>query len=85
MAKKIVTNLRIDESDWLQIKAQAGELGVSVNEYVNFIIKEFSIKSELGILKRSEAPIWKLGEIAKKYKSSKKNKLSEEDEIIYGV
>lgn len=92
MARKIVTNLRIEEADWLQIKATAAEQGMSVNEYINFIIRQFSTKSELEIhpklsspTKRSEAPIWELGELAKKYKSSKKYKLSKEDEIIYGV
>ena len=87
MAKKIVTNLRIDETDWLQIKATAGEQGMSINEYINYIIKEMSAKSELALDKenldeKKKYSIWNLADLAKI--PSKPMGMSEEDKIIYG-
>lgn len=82
MAKKIVTNLRIDEQDWLQVKVMAAELGMSVNEYINYLITDLSIKREL-IDDFDKAPIWQLSELHKKVKLAPMG-LSEEDEIIYG-
>lgn len=84
MAKKIVTNLRIDENDWLQLKSDAGELGMSVNEYINFLLKDSSIRRRLNP-KKEEAPFWKLGELSKKFKSEPAGELSEDDKIIYGI
>lgn len=83
MSKKIVTNLRIDEEKWLQIKSQASEMGMSVNEYINYLITDLSTKREL-ITDFDKAPIWQLPEIHKKIKS-KPMGLSEDDEIIYGT
>jgi len=79
----ITTNLRIPKSDWLQIKAMAGELGLSVNEYVNYLIRKVSVKQELiedwgG--KWEDLPIWNLSKIP----GNKGQELSEEDKIIYG-
>ena len=78
----VVTNLRIPKPDWLQIKAVAGELGMSVNQYVNFLIKSVSVKQELAeeISKRREdLPIWQLNKIA----ISKGKGLSKDDQVIY--
>lgn len=91
MAKNIVvTNLRIDKNLWLQIKQVAFELGMSANEYMNFIIQDLSQKKELSVnlrtkspLKRDAAPIWQLGKLHKNIKSSKKYELSEDDKLIY--
>ncbi|OGH17392.1 MAG: hypothetical protein A3C22_01280 [Candidatus Levybacteria bacterium RIFCSPHIGHO2_02_FULL_37_10] len=90
MSKKIVTNLRVDENDWLQIKTMAAEMGMSVNEYVNYLIKDLSLRRELFTDKkiakkkaRELAPIWKLGEIAKRVKSSPLGELSSDDKLIY--
>ena len=82
MSKKIVTNLRINEEDWLQIKAMAGELGLSMNEYLNYLVRSLSLKREL--LEEMEAPIWRLGELAKRFKSEPMGELSDDDKIIYG-
>lgn len=90
MSRKIVTNLRVDKNDWLQIKTMAAEMGMSVNEYVNYLIKDFSLRRELFTDKkitkkkaRKLAPIWKLGEIAKKVKPSPLGELSSDDKLIY--
>jgi len=82
MSNKIVTNLRIEKEKWVQIKSQASEMGMSVNEYVNYLITDLSIKREL-INDFDKAPIWQLPEIHKKVKYAPMG-LSEEDEIIYG-
>ncbi|MDO8657789.1 MAG: DUF1564 family protein [Candidatus Levybacteria bacterium] len=91
MKGKIVTNLRIDKEDWVQIKILAAEMGISVNEYINYLIKDLSLKRELlsdksiKSAKKSKktASIWKLGEIAKKIKSSPMEELSSDDKLIY--
>lgn len=82
MAKKIVTNLRIDEADWLQVKTRAAEFGMSVNEYINYLIRDLSTKLELTIPKKGPFFL-KFSEISKKFKS-KPMGLSEIDKIIYG-
>jgi len=67
----IVTNLRMEEPDWLQLKAMAGELGMSVNKFINYLIRKVTTKEQLG-----ELP--KLAKI-----KNKPGKLSADDEIIY--
>ena len=83
MAKKIVTNLRMDENDWLQVKARAAEFGMSVNEYINYLIRDLSAKLELTVPKESSFCL-KLSEISKKFKVEPVGELSEIDKIIYG-
>ncbi len=84
MSKNIVvTNLRIDKEKWLQIRSQASEMGMSVNEYINYLITDLSIKREL-IDDFDKAPIWQLPEIHKKVKLAPMG-LSKEDEIIYDI
>lgn len=85
MAKKIVTNLRIDDDDWRQIKVQASELDMSANEYLIYLIKNFSLKRELGFkgnLVKEEAPIWKLPELARM--PNKPTPFKKDDDDIYG-
>lgn len=82
-SKKVVTNLRIDREDLLQIKAMAAELGMSVNEYVNYLVKDLSAKREL-LGEKFVSPIWKLSEISRRVKVKPLGKSSSEDKIIYG-
>ena len=90
MNNKIVTNLRVDKDEWQQIKIMAAELGISVNEYVNYAIKSLSIKNQLGDLKKTDIKkkkkisIWDLADLAE-IKNKFSGELSEEDEIIYGL
>lgn len=85
MSKKIVTNLRIDETDWLQIKAEAGELGMSVNEYIIQLVKTVSTKIELALDKKDSNQesfsIWDLPRLSKI--KDKPMSLSQEDKSIY--
>jgi len=90
MSKPIITNLRISKHDWLQLKAIAAELGMSVNEYVNYLIRDLSAKRELlpdmkstRNISRKAAPIWALGDIAKRIKPTPVGKLSPDDTVIY--
>ena len=79
---KIVTNLRIDRNSWIQIKVMAAELGMSVNEYINYLIQDLSTRREFQVdFRRKELPIWRLGEIGAERKGKD---LSLEDKVIYG-
>lgn len=79
----VVTNLRIPRTDWLQIRALAAEVGMSVNEYINFLIKDSSLRKELAEEIKKEVndlPIWELDKIV----TAKGKGLTNQDEIIYG-
>lgn len=86
--KMIVSNIRIPESDWLQVKAAASDLGISVNRYINYAIEKFTIARELSNEPRSEKKtqfsIWNLPKISNSIKM-KPMGLSKEDEEIYGI
>lgn len=81
----IITNLRMERTDWLQIKAMAGEMGVSANEYINYLIKDYAIKKELAVKKidYKKLPIWKLAGITAS-QAGKGMDISSEDKDIYG-
>lgn len=82
--KMVVTNLRIPEEDYLQVKAVAAESGLSVNEYIKKMISHYSKQIMLNYSPMEKKPsIWDLPEIAKKIKN-KPMGWSKEDEIIYG-
>lgn len=82
----VSTNLRVPQTDWLQLKNYASELGISANEYINRLIK---ITPPSTILKANssknlyhQAPIWELPKLAKREKG-KGFKLSVIDGTIY--
>lgn len=80
----VVTNLRMEENDWLQVKAMAGELGMSVNKFINYLIRKVTTRQQLGVIDDDyrNASIWEeLPKIANI--KNKPGKLSEDDEIIY--
>lgn len=86
MDKMIVTNLRMEVNDYLQAKARAGELGMSVNEYFNWLA-EIDAKP----LEKPKKRRKRLVSVYEAFAGIGKNKikvkpmgLSEEDEIIYG-
>lgn len=83
MNKMVVTNLRLPENDWLQIKTIAAELGMSINEYLNYLIQDLSAKRQLSpnITKRNF--VWDLDNLAG-IKNKPLGALSKEDKIIYG-
>ena len=49
MSKKIVvTNLRIPEDDWLEVKVIASSFGISVNQYIKELIRMETVRTMLG-------------------------------------
>lgn len=47
--KIIVSNIRVPEVNWLQIRTRAAELGLSVNEYLNQVINIVTTRDLLGV------------------------------------
>ena len=84
MTQMVVTNLRMAQPDWLQVKAMAGEMGMSVNKFINQMIREVTVRAELGGVRKNKKWEWEdLPKIALKTKGKSMN-LSKDDEIIYG-
>jgi len=88
MSKNIVvTNLRVEQNLWLQIKSMAAGIGLSTNEYIIQIVQEASARKELALDKKGveikTRSIWELPKLAKI--KDKPMGLSQEDEIIYGI
>lgn len=80
--KVIVTNLRVEEEDWNQLKAVAAERGMSANEYINYLMKNVVAEpSPPGV--KSSRSIWELPELSKRAQARKKFDLSEDDKLIY--
>jgi len=80
-SKMVVTNLRVSRADWLQLKVLAAEEGMSVNEYVNFMLQDYAKKKEFP-RKANRRSFYDLLEIAKI--KDKPMGLSKDDEVIYG-
>lgn len=82
----VVTNLRLPRSDWLEIKTVAAEAGMSINEYIRFMVRGLSNVSQLvgGWVKpkKNHPTIWDLPKLAKG--KSKPMGLSPDDILIYG-
>lgn len=87
--RMVVTNLRMEEANYLAVKALAGEAGMSVNEYVNTIVWEYSGKKQLGIKpeKKSGRNIKSFWDIPKimEGKPCRGMGASEDDKAIYGI
>ena len=80
----VVTNLRMEEPDWLQIKAMAAEAGLSANQFIIQIIRVVTTKKQLGkIDDYKNARIWEALPALAKIKN-KPGKFNPDDEIIYG-
>lgn len=87
--KMVVTNLRMEEVNYLAVKALAGEAGMSVNEYVNTIVWEYSGKKQLGIKpekksRRNRKSFWDIYKIMEG-KTREGMGASEDDKLIYGI
>ena len=82
-----MTNLRIDEENYMAVKAQAGELGMSVNEYLNKFLDKLSVYRELvppgGRENGKRDAVWELGEVGKAVKKKPIGTLSPDDKLIY--
>lgn len=84
----IVTNLRIPYNDWVHMKALAGDLGMSVNEYVIQAVRNDGRKRILGTPNRKhkgkkESLIEEVERISRM--PNKPMGWSKEDEEIYSI
>ena len=85
----VITNLRVPDYNWLELKTLAASQGVSVNEYLNILIDKYAIKHavapDIQVGKGKKKNIWAalrgLSEMAVTNKPL--DELSEEDKIIY--
>lgn len=85
MNKKVTTNLRVDESVYLQMKACAAGAGMSVNQYLNQIIRQADMKDYLGEVSKKNKSIYDaLLKLATRDWKDKPMGRTEEDEVIYG-
>lgn len=83
----VVTNLRMPMTGWLQVKAAAGELGMSINEYFTYLANMHTIRRTVGFSdmpdkSKRRASIWDLPKLSRK--KNKPMDWSKEDEVIYG-
>jgi len=85
--KIVVSNIRFPEDEWLQLRAAASSMGMSVNEYMRYLFRTETIKSITGIKKTSsKARGYEALEafINRRYKR-KPMGASEDDKIIYDI
>lgn len=84
----VISNIRMPEADWLQVKAAAGDLGMSINQYLNFVVEKCTFTRSLSKkpqkIKLKHASLWDLPMLVKNIKN-KPMGLSKEDEEIYSV
>lgn len=80
--KMVITNLRINRNDWLQLKVMAAEEGMSINEYVNFMIQYYAKIKSFPKKTDNKSSFWGLTRFAKI--KDKPMGMSKDDEIIYG-
>ena len=85
--KKVITNLRIDEDEWLQVKTMAASQGISVNEYITRIIRMENIKEVLGRKNVKSVPkgYQALLDLAASNYKRKPMGASEDDKVVYGI
>lgn len=88
--KMIVTNLRMEEQNYLMVKSLAVEAGVSVNKYVNDLIADTAGEMQLGIKSKPRSKsmerFWDIPNICKGKKLRPESKyFSSDDKAIYGI
>lgn len=86
----IVTNVRVDHNRYAQLKIRAGELGMSVNAYMNWLIQRDVSTAQFPQPKKTKTKKRKsiydaLLELAHKKYKYKPMGASEDDKIIYGI
>lgn len=81
----VVTNIRMPQSDYRQMKALAGELGISVNEYIHIMVKNDTKKRQNKKTKKLISFYDAMENLAQTPTIGTPMGLSEDDEIIYSV
>ena len=86
--RMVISNIRMPETDWLQIKAAAADLGMSINQYLNFVVEKCALARSLAKkpqeIKLKHDVVWDLPILARNIKN-KPMGLSKEDQEIYGI
>lgn len=81
----VVTNVRMPQSDYRQIKSIAGELGISVNEYIHTTAKNAVKKRQANKDKKINNFYEAMEALIHTPTKGKPMGLSKEDEIIYAT
>lgn len=82
----VVTNVRMTQHEWIQVKVAAAEAGMSINEYLNYATRTVSIYKQLfGRPQKTEGKYAAMWAIIKKKTKGKPMGWSAEDEAIYSV
>jgi hypothetical protein len=81
----VTTNIRLPKSDWLQTKAIAAGLGMSLNQYATTVIISANKNKALIQSQDEEDVIWQLADIGPEPINNAQEDciLSEEDQAIY--
>lgn len=85
--KRVVSNIRFPEDEWIQLKSAAYSMGISVNEYIRFLFHTESIKSMTGVKtsKFKKSGYEAMGAFINRQRKGKPMGASEDDKIIYGI
>lgn len=87
MSTMITTNVRMWNEDLMQTRMMAGELGMSFNEYINWINKanfaSLSIEGKRVGGKKKKLLLINMAKGARRIKSVPDSGFSEDDKIIY--
>ena len=82
----IVTNIRIPQNEWVQVKIAAAEAGMSVNEYFNYSAKAVTVYKQLfGKPEKPEDKYKAMWTVIKKKAKGKPMSWTNEDKTIYSV
>jgi len=89
MSKVIVSNVRLPEDEWLQLKTAAASMGMSINEYIRYLFQMDAIRSVTGVRKtktkvKGYAALEELIDFASKTRG-KPMRASEDDKVIYDI
>jgi len=90
--KIVVSNIRIPQSLWLQVKTAAASHSMSINEYITYLIDDstrrtfFGYKEPITLKKTKKTRLYKpFLDLFEKSYGKKPMGASEEDKIIYDI
>lgn len=85
--KIITSNVRFPEDEWLAVKAAAADMGMSVNQYFQYLTRTHTILQATGQTNVKSQPrgLSALVEFAKRQHHGQPMGASEEDKAIYGI
>jgi len=89
MQTMVVSNIRFPQNDWIMLKTVAAGHDMSVNEYLQYIVRIQTVKDMTGIKRnKPKKNPYKAMDDFIEFTRTHKNKpmgASEEDKIIYGI